>query len=255
MTPFGGCMWSTVRGPRRRTRWPRPRPDSPARRAERRRPCRLLLCDPAAVSVSPQKSWMCSNVLLVLFQFVDHRVVKFVSVSAERLVAFQDDHRRTVGIELVEHLADVFERLIRRRLGRAEADVVHLPTSSSCGTRIFGTAASATQNSRIGTESRRMVCGNEGRRLLWLLIRTCPGRRCRRSIALTVLSSLTTPLTVMRQPRESPLPCATTLPKTAARCRDRVGPRQGRVQSTRCGASIDVQVVDGRHRPGVPKTS
>ena len=64
------------------------------------------------------------NVLFVLFQFVDQRVIKFVSVSAERLVAFQDDHRRTVGIELVEHLADVFERLIRRRLGRAEADVV-----------------------------------------------------------------------------------------------------------------------------------
>jgi hypothetical protein len=45
-------------------------------------------------------------------------------VSAERRIAFQNDHRRTVGIELVEHLADVFERLIRRRLGGAEANVV-----------------------------------------------------------------------------------------------------------------------------------
>ncbi len=64
------------------------------------------------------------NVLLVLFQFVNHRVIEFVGVGAEWLVAFQDDHRRTVGVELVEYLADVFERLIRRRLGGAEADVV-----------------------------------------------------------------------------------------------------------------------------------
>jgi hypothetical protein len=65
------------------------------------------------------------NVLGVLFQLADHRVVELVGVGAERLVAFQDDHRRTVGVELVEHLADVFERLIRRRLGGAQADVVH----------------------------------------------------------------------------------------------------------------------------------
>ena len=62
--------------------------------------------------------------LLVLFQFVDQRVIKLVGVGAERLVAFQNDHRRTVGVELVEHFADVFERLIGRRLGGAEADVV-----------------------------------------------------------------------------------------------------------------------------------
>ena len=64
------------------------------------------------------------DVLLVLLQLVDQRVVERVGVGAERLVAFQDDHRRTVGVELVEHLADVFERLIRRRFGGAEADVV-----------------------------------------------------------------------------------------------------------------------------------
>src|SRR5882757_7697187 len=67
------------------------------------------------------------NVLLVLFQFVDQRVIKFVRVSTEWLVAFQDDHRRTVGVEFVEYLADVFERLIRRRFGGAEANVVLSP--------------------------------------------------------------------------------------------------------------------------------
>ena len=48
------------------------------------------------------------DVLLVLFELADQCVVKPVGVSTERLVAFQDDHRRTVGIELVEHFADVF---------------------------------------------------------------------------------------------------------------------------------------------------
>ena len=65
------------------------------------------------------------NVLLVLLQFADHRVIELVRVRAEWFVAFQHDHRRTVGVELVEHLADVLERLVRRRFGGAEADVVH----------------------------------------------------------------------------------------------------------------------------------
>jgi len=47
--------------------------------------------------------------------------------------------------------------------GEFSATLWVFPTSSSCGTAMFVTAASATQNSRIGTESRRMVCGTRGR--------------------------------------------------------------------------------------------
>ena len=41
----------------------------------------------------------------------DQPVVVAVRLRAERLVALEDDHRRTVGVELVEHLADVFAGL------------------------------------------------------------------------------------------------------------------------------------------------
>ena len=34
-----------------------------------------------------------------------------VGVGAERLFAFQEDHGRTIGMELVKYLADVFLRL------------------------------------------------------------------------------------------------------------------------------------------------
>jgi len=70
---------------------------------------------------------MCWTCLVSCSSYVDQRVVEKVRVGAEWLIAFQDDHRRTVGIELVEHLADVFERLIRRRFGGAEANVVLSP--------------------------------------------------------------------------------------------------------------------------------
>jgi hypothetical protein len=57
------------------------------------------------------------HVLLVLLELVDQGVVKPMRVSAQRLIAFDDDHRRAVGVELVEHLPDVFRRLKRRCIG------------------------------------------------------------------------------------------------------------------------------------------
>ena len=47
--------------------------------------------------------------------------------------------------------------------GEFSATLWVLPTSSSCGTAMFVRAASATQNSRIGNASRRMVRGTKGR--------------------------------------------------------------------------------------------
>jgi hypothetical protein len=47
-----------------------------------------------------------------------------VRVGTERLIALQDDHCRTIGIELAEHLSDTFAGLQRRRILRAQRYVV-----------------------------------------------------------------------------------------------------------------------------------
>ena len=57
------------------------------------------------------------DVLFVLLELADHLVVELVGVGAERLVAFQDDHGRAVGVELMEGLTDPLDRLQRRRVG------------------------------------------------------------------------------------------------------------------------------------------
>jgi hypothetical protein len=53
-------------------------------------------------------------VLGVLGELCDQTVVVVVGLGAERLVALQDDHRRTVGVELAEDLADPLTGLQRR---------------------------------------------------------------------------------------------------------------------------------------------
>ena len=42
--------------------------------------------------------------------------------------------------------------------GELSATLCSSPTTSSCGTRTFVSAATASQNSTIGTESQRIVC-------------------------------------------------------------------------------------------------
>ena len=54
--------------------------------------------------------------LRVRLELVDQGVVIVVGVVAERLVAFQHDHRRAVGVEFLEVLADALHRLHRRRV-------------------------------------------------------------------------------------------------------------------------------------------
>ena len=63
-------------------------------------------------------------VLGVLGELLNQAVVVLVRVRAERLITLQDDHRRTVGIELAEHLADTFAGLQRRRILRAQRHIV-----------------------------------------------------------------------------------------------------------------------------------
>ncbi len=47
-------------------------------------------------------------------QSADHLVVKRMGGVTERPLALQHDHRRAVGVSLLEHLADVFHRDHRR---------------------------------------------------------------------------------------------------------------------------------------------
>src|ERR1700693_4064116 len=56
------------------------------------------------------------DVLLVRCEFLDQTVVEMVGIGAERLIAFQDDHGRTVGVELLEILTGALRRLHRRRI-------------------------------------------------------------------------------------------------------------------------------------------
>jgi hypothetical protein len=56
------------------------------------------------------------DVLLVGFEFLDQTVVVMVGIGAERLFAFQDDHGRTVGVELLEVVTGALRRLHRRRI-------------------------------------------------------------------------------------------------------------------------------------------
>ena len=64
------------------------------------------------------------NVLVVGADALHQRVVVAVRIGPERLVAFQHDHRGTVGVELLEDFANSLERLQRWRIGRAQPHVV-----------------------------------------------------------------------------------------------------------------------------------
>ena len=60
----------------------------------------------------------------VLPEFADQCVVKVVGVGAQRCITFEDNHRRTVRIELVKHSPGVFCRLQGRRIRGAKGNVV-----------------------------------------------------------------------------------------------------------------------------------
>ncbi len=66
------------------------------------------------------------DVLRVGFQPVDEFVVVPVRIRTERLIAFEDDHRRAVGLELFENLAHALHRDHRRRFRRTHRHRPHL---------------------------------------------------------------------------------------------------------------------------------
>ena len=66
------------------------------------------------------------DVFGVGFELVDHAVVEAVGILAEGLFALQDDHRRVVGIELCEDLADALHGDHRRRVFGGHRHRLHL---------------------------------------------------------------------------------------------------------------------------------
>ena len=72
---------------------------------------------PGAVGSMPAAPWPTSAATLTAGRW---------GVGTEGLVAFQDDHRRAVGVELLKHLADTFTGLQRRRVLGAQRHVVCL---------------------------------------------------------------------------------------------------------------------------------
>ena len=67
------------------------------------------------------------DVFAVLFELADQRVVIPVGVGAQRLITFQDDHGRAVGVELMEHVTDALDRLEGGSVGRVQCDIVGFP--------------------------------------------------------------------------------------------------------------------------------
>ncbi len=96
------------------------------------------------------------DVLGVGLELGDDLVVVLVRIVAERLFAFEHDHDRAVGLELLEHLADALHRDHRRRVvGVMDTERI-FPTSSSWGTMTFSTPMTAIQPMMIGTDRRRI---------------------------------------------------------------------------------------------------
>lgn len=124
------------------------------------------------------------DVLVVLLEFADQRVVIAVGVRAERLVTLQDDHGGAVGVELVERLADRLDCLERRRIWRIQRDVVGLADLFELRHRDVGDRGQRDpeQQDRQGEAPNgarypRPLGSVSAHRAV---IPTCLGRRCRR---------------------------------------------------------------------------
>lgn len=169
------------RAPRRRTRLTTPRLGCRRDRPERRRLCRRCFASRPRSADRPRSPERARRVWCRL-KGCGAGCRRTGGRRCRAAYRLQDDHGRTVGIELVEHLADAFHRLQRRVIRELCATLCASPTTSNCGTAALVMAATPTQNSKIGNESRRMVCGNQGRGRWWLLMRTCRGRRYRRAL-------------------------------------------------------------------------
>lgn len=94
---------------------------------------------------------------MVVIQALHQRVVELMCLRAKGFLAFKYHHRRAVGVEFVEHLADMPHRQCRRCVGRVQRGRSFLADHFQLGTVALVTAAIATQNKTMGTASRRTI--------------------------------------------------------------------------------------------------
>ena len=122
------------------------------------------------------------DVLRVGLELVDQAVVILVRGVAERLVAFQHDHRRAVGVELLEGLADALHRLQRRRVVGGQRHRMRLADLLQLRGDDVDDHDERDPAQKIGTENSRMKRGIIGCAPTWvLLMPTSPSRRSGRS--------------------------------------------------------------------------
>lgn len=121
-----------------------------------------LLCEPPAVSGSPQKSLDVFDVCGVGLELLHQAVVVGVGFRAQRLLTFEHQHCRTVGIEFAEDLADVPHGQDAGASGAFRPTDRSQPTTSSWGTAALVIAAMATHASTMGNASRRIHRATSG---------------------------------------------------------------------------------------------
>jgi hypothetical protein len=155
------------------------------------------------------------HVFGVSLQTFHQAVVVTVRLLAELFVALQDDHRDAVGVRLVELCANAFRsnhcrrvlwrhrhRVVSRdRLDRRYQHVQGYGQQQPGNENRYGEAADKPRELRVGSVIAVHAAFTKQDVWAW-----CPDDVC---------SSLTTPLTVMRHPMLSLLPCATRLAITA----------------------------------------
>ena len=102
------------------------------------------------------------HVLRIVFQLTNHAVVVPVRIVAEFLLAFQDDHRETVGIRFLEFLAhNLIACTDGASLGLSDTERC-FATSSSDGTAVLTKKTIANHARMMGTASRWIVRGTNG---------------------------------------------------------------------------------------------
>ena len=150
----------------------------------------------------------------VVGQLLDQGVVEVVGVGAQGLLAFEHDHRRAVGIELAEDMADVHHRLQRRRIRRAlrhrmgRSDHLQL-RRADVRQRGDGDPEQHDGHRQAADPARhpRTLNRTLGRIFDAVLAHADLSRQAMYPFTLLLdLSSVTMPLTVMRQPIVAPSP-------------------------------------------------
>ena len=140
------------------------------------------------------------HVLGVVLQPLHQVVVVLVVLVVERMVGFQHDHGQAGGVGLLELVADVQHRELRRRVRRNLGPASSVATSSTFGTKVFVVIANRPQKMMIGMASRRTVLAKNGRLGLMRAHADFTRQVTSASWRVADCSSRTTSSTSIRQP-------------------------------------------------------